>query len=118
MSVFKKMFTPSRPKPVQDWSGSRPSHVIIDQLKFLLSQAPMMDASQFFNDFSRLQASRAPYAYVHPSTFAQMTNGRVPTGSDTIPRSPTRWIVSTLMPVGLILFSPNAMPFTGKIKAA
>lgn len=62
----------------------------------------------------------APYAYIHPITFASISNGRVPVtqGYILVPHSPTKWIVTTLMPVGRVIFSPNAMPFTGKIQAA
>jgi hypothetical protein len=123
MSAFKRLFTPAVPKKVEDWSGAKSDHVtstvLIKQLSFLLEQAPMMDVAQF-SDFTRLQDSRAPYAYIHPSTFAQITNGRVPVkGAVTvIPRSPTRWVVTSLMPVGRVIFTPNAMPFIEKIVAA
>jgi hypothetical protein len=123
MSAFKRLFTPAVPKKVEDWSGSKPGHVtstvIIEQLRFLLEQAPMLDTAQF-TDFTRMQASRAAYAYLHPITFASISNGRVPvtSGFTLIPHSPTHWVVTTLMPVGRVIFTPNAMPFIGKVTAA
>jgi hypothetical protein len=116
-AAFKRTFTPA-PVRTAKVDSTVAENVIITQLKFLLEQAPMLDAAPI--DFMRLSDMRAPYAYAHPITFAQMSQGRVPVtkGFTVVPRSPTRWVVTTLMPVGRILLTPNAMPFTGKIQAA
>src|SRR5579863_1078432 len=63
-------FTVADPQPpvmVHDWSGSSPDHVsanvMVAQLRFLLSQAPMIDAPTALS-----QAAHAvtKFAYIHP----------------------------------------------------
>ena len=75
-----------------------------DQLKFLLSQAPMIDWQP---DFPR--RSVTPYAYVHPKTIASAA--RFVSGPFLMfPPSPTKWLLTSLMPEGRVIFSPNVFP--------
>jgi hypothetical protein len=71
----------------------------------------------------RVLASRAPFAYIHPITFAgilffmRYTSG--PELSVTIfPGSPTKWVVTSLMPTGRVIYSPLQIPGIEKILAA
>lgn len=100
---------------VADWSLSHADHVsskvVVDQLKFLLSQAPMIDAPvDLFN------AGRAvtKYAFVHPKTFEKFTkNAYAPKGSAPyiqIRPSSTKWVITTLMPENQVIYTPNPMP--------
>ena len=79
-----------------------------DQLKFLLSQAPMIDWQPDFP-----QRSITPYAYVHPKTLASAPAARweAPGNSYvTFPPFPTKWLLTSLMPEGRVIFSPNVFP--------
>ena len=81
------------------------------QLKFLLSQAPMVD---FVPQLERVKASRAKYAYVHPKTIACMsryaTQANLCTPFVLFAGSPTKWIVTSLMPEDRVIYTPNPMP--------
>jgi hypothetical protein len=133
------------PSTTVDWSLSHPDHVpappsmdwriktpaelasyesaLVDQLRFLLEQAPMIDAPI---ELSRAAHSVTKYAYVHPITFAKFTNDGASASRDQVnPRpyflirpSPTRWVVTTLMPKGRVIFTPNAMPWVEKLMAS
>lgn len=107
---------------IVDWSGTHPDHVTSDvmvkQLSFLLEQAPMLDAEPI--DLRRMKGMVTSYAYVHPVTFSKMTDGKTSiaaTGFTTITPSPTKWVVTSLMPKGRIILTPNAMPFLEKVTA-
>lgn len=89
------------------------------QLKFLLSQAPMIDAPvDLFN------AGRAvtKYAYVNPKTFAKFTKGAyAPKGSAPfiqVRPSSTKWVITSLMPEGTVLYTPNSLPGIEKLLAS
>lgn len=91
----------------------------IKQLKFLLSQSPMID---FQPDPERFTTSRTLYAYVHPITLAKASSsascavghGR---GYIRFPGSPTKWILTSLMPQNRVIYSPNPIPGIEKILA-
>ena len=90
----------SQPSILRDWSESSPAHVsskvVENQLRFLLSQAPMIDApADLFN------AGRAvtKFAYVHPKTFAAFTKG-----------AKTRSTCSRVARIARPLASPGAAP--------
>lgn len=91
----------------------------IKQLKFLLSQSPMID---FQPAPERFMASRSPYAYIHPITLAQASStaacavghGR---GYLQFPGSPTKWVFLSLMPRDRVIYSPNPIPGIEKILA-
>ena len=91
-------------------------HQINDQ-RFLLNEAPMQNTPE---DILRASCAVTSFAYAHPSTAVRM--GLVPSGSsmknpDTpwvlpvvlIP-SRTRWVFTSLMPEGRVIFTPNRMP--------
>lgn len=89
------------------------------QLRFLLSQAPMIDApADLFN------AGRAvtKYAYVHPKTFAAFTKGSyAPLTSAPYVRikpSGTKWVITSLMPEKQVIYTPNALPGIEKLLAS
>ena len=114
----------ANPQPessVQDWSKSHPDHVASDvmvkQLRFLLSQAPMLDAPE---NLSRAAHSVTKFAYIHPKTFGKLTGS--PSGAALqydkvtsrpyffVRPSPTKWVVTTLMPEKVVIYTPNPMP--------
>ena len=86
------------------------------QLQFLLDQAPMID---FDANFNRLNSSVTAYAYVHPKTIAPMTmyarHSKKIAPYVMFPGSPTRWVVTTLMPEGRVIYTPNQMPGIEKL---
>jgi len=94
---------------------SCPIHVRLSQLRFLLSQAPMIDAPV---DVDRLRAARTPYAFVHPKTWARLwplTGRRDPSPvGGTTEGSPTRWTVTTLMPEDRVIYSTQPLPGTAR----
>lgn len=102
---------PHRPDPNN-------SKATLDTLKFLLSQAPMIDAPT-----DRFNAARAvtKYAYIHPTTLAKLATYTctIKHGQPwiTLAPSPTRWISTTLMPEGRVIYTPNAIPGLEKLLA-
>ena len=89
------------------------------QFEFLLSQAPMIDAP---TDKARLEASRTAYAYISPETFRSfakfsseaqcaISHGR---SWFTAPSSPTRYVITKLMPDSRIIYSSNPIPVIEK----
>lgn len=92
----------------------------VAQLKFLLSQAPMIDAPA---DRERLAASRTPYAYIHPKSIAKLSSTAhcaVSHGRSYIkfPGCPTKYVLLSLMPEGRIIYSPNPIPGIEKLLAS
>jgi hypothetical protein len=87
----------------------------VAQLKFLLSQAPMIDAP---TDMARIVASKSPYAYVHPKTLAKFVKVCIHKPMVQFLPSPTRYVVTSLMPEGRIIYTPNPIPGLEKILAA
>jgi hypothetical protein len=88
----------------------------ITQLRFLLNSAPMMDAP---TERERILASRSPFAYVHPKTFASMLQKARISGParsfNIFPGSPTKWVLTSCMPEGRVIYSPLAIPGLEKI---
>ena len=88
----------------------------LHQIQFLLDQAPMQNAPA-----NLMLAAHAvtKYAYVHPNTYCKFTNWRfgaldrtrgVELQSRLISPSPTQWILTSLMPEGRVIFTPNEIP--------
>ena len=113
----------SQPSILRDWSESSPAHVsskvVENQLRFLLSQAPMIDApADLFN------AGRAvtKFAYVHPKTFAAFTKGAYAPKSSApyvqISPSRTKWVITTLMPEKVVIYTSNPLPGIEKLLAS
>lgn len=96
---------------------------LVKQLRFLLSQAPMLDAP-----LDAFSAGRAvtKFAYIHPKTFSKFyfvpivlfPKTRAFPAYVLVPPSPTRWVVTTLMPEGRVLYTPNALPGIEKLIGA
>ena len=84
-------------------------------LKFLLSQAPLIQGPTA----DHIRSSRSPFAYVHPKTLAAASAGActIKHGAPFVqfPGSPTRWVSTTLMPEGNVIYTPNALPGLGNI---
>jgi len=133
MSILDSLFRPKRqPDPQQFVSpqlrqvvcGVAPSSNLfiqqleasIRQLRFLLSQAPMLTAPKTLQE---AMVSQAPFAYIHPKTFAGLSPGKWMGALDTywgsVPGSPSRWIITSLMPEDRVIYSPNALPGMDKI---
>ena len=111
---------PSQPLPpdVPTWTWSNPCHLFEDelisrlgaenkQLRFLLSHAPMVDAPL---DFSLLRASRSKYAYLNPKTVAKYARDLIDLPFVKVAGSPTIYIITSLMPEGQIIYSPDPLP--------
>lgn len=81
---------------------------MVSGLRFLLEQAPMLYAPD-----NRMNAVHAvtQFAYIHPATFGRMMQlAVVDKPSYVITPSPTKWVMTTLMPKGRVIYTPNAMP--------
>lgn len=105
---------------LHEWDGHRARFLAeTQQLKFLLSQAPMID--MITKD--RFAAVRTPFAYVHPKTLSK-ASGDAACGLShgrqyvMFPRSPTKWVVLTSMPEDRVIFTPNPIPGLEKILAS
>jgi hypothetical protein len=88
-----------------------------EQIKFLLSQAPMMDMVE-----NHCYAGRTPFAYVHPKTISKASHDAacvLAHGRQVVmfPGSPTQWITTPLMTEGCVIFTPNRIPGIEKILA-
>lgn len=79
-------------------------------LKFLLGNAPMIDAI----DPTLLTRGATAFAYINPKTFAKLSRGKIATGDYRFPPPPTRWLCTSLMPEDRVIFSPTALPGTEK----
>jgi hypothetical protein len=77
------------------------------QLRFLLSQAPMQTAPV---DLFTAQRAVTAYAYVHPDTFETILGRRINAYGGIYPMRQTRWVQTVLMPKGTVIYGPNAMP--------
>lgn len=93
--------------------------IVENQLRFLLSQAPMLDAP---TDLGAAAHSVTKFAYVHPKTFATFTKGAYSPKSSApyvqIRPSPTKWIITTLMPEGVVIYTSNPLPGIEKLLAS
>lgn len=96
------------------------STVQIDQLQFLLAQAPMLDAPLPGgpNARNRLAASSTAFASIHPKTLAPFVIDRPPNNVYRFSGSFTVYVLSSLMPEGRVLYSPLQIPGLEKTLAA
>lgn len=89
------------------------------QLKFLLSQAPMIDAPT-----DRFSAGRVvtQFAYIHPKTLAKISGGQCTVLHSNpyvlLPPSRTRWVSTSLMPEDRVIYTPNPLPGLTKLLAS
>lgn len=79
--------------------------LVEEQLRFLLSQAPLMDAPKSDRDFMNL---RVKFAYIHPKTATKVPAILVSIRQEKNPNG--QWILTELMPEGGVIYSPNPMP--------
>src|ERR1035437_8324776 len=81
---------------------------VVRRVEFLLSQAPLQHAP---TDYNRASCAVTKYAYVHPMTWQKFTGDYSATPQvKRISMSPTKWVLTFLMPEGTVIYSPNAMP--------
>lgn len=97
---------------VQAFSDARNYYTSeISQLKFLLESAPMIDAPV---DKFAVMAVRSPFAYIHPKTLAKYSTTQNISRPDLVyarfAPSPTKWVLTHLMPEGRVIYSPNPLP--------
>lgn len=80
------------------------------QLHFLLYQAPTMDIP----DRSRACKSVTRFAYINPRTFALLSSRPGLLAAErtiqSLEPSPTKWLLTDLMPEGRVIFSPDCIP--------
>ena len=112
-------FSIAKPQPSL-YPKTNPVHrVIAQQISFLLSQAPMLDAP---DGLERAAHSVTKFAYVHPRTFAKFTRGAYsPLTSAPYVRirpSGTKWVLTTMMPEDRVIYTPNPIPGLEKILAS
>ena len=99
------------PAPVSPTLADAALKAEVTQLKFLVTQAPMLD---FIPKLDFVSSARAPYGLVHPKTLAPVA--KFAHQKKTIapyvmfPGSNTMWIVTSLMPEGRVIFTPNPLP--------
>lgn len=90
----------------------------IKQLKFLLACAPMIDVPvDTFQARQWVRRASGPFAYIHPKTMAKITFEPVKGSFMVFPGSPTKWVLTSLMPERRVIFSPLAIPGLEKILA-
>jgi hypothetical protein len=91
----------------------------IKQLKFLLASAPMMDAPTIYDSQEWFKRVSTSFGYMHPVTMAQYSNpmDKVRHGMIIISGSPTKWVMTSLMPKGRVILSPLPIPGLEKILA-
>lgn len=96
------------------------ANVTITQLKFLLAQAPMIDAPLPSDPMhaTRLRQATAPFAYINPKTMSGLTWGIPPNRIYVFPGSSTKYVLTSLMPEGRILYSPLQIPGLERTLAA
>jgi hypothetical protein len=102
------------------WISTDPAMAAeIRQLKFLLASAPMIDVppnTLEARTFTQRVVS-TPFAYIHPKTMAKLTFEPLRRSFIVFPGSKTKWVLTSLMPEGRVLFSPVPMPGIEKILA-
>ena len=112
-------FSVAKPQPSLYPKIDPMPRVVAKTVSFLLSQAPMMDAP---DSLERAAHSVTRFAYVHPKTFAKFTRGAYSpkTGAPyvQIRPSPTKWVLTTLMPEDRVIYTPNPIPGLEKILAS
>jgi len=85
------------------------------QLRFLLNQAPMLNAPE---NIERAAHAVTKFAYAQPATFRNIIGWDPVTflheGRSSPPLriapSPTEWILTNLVPLGRVIYSPNLIP--------
>lgn len=82
-----------------------------EKLQFLLNQAPMMD---FPAERERVMAARSSYAYINPATLPPYLTPVGQPDCVVYPGMPTVWVLTTMIPPGRVIFSPNRIPYLGK----
>lgn len=89
----------------------------LEKARFLIDQAPLIDTTDI--DVKRLLCSVTKFAYMNPMTFTNMrgtqqyVNPMIPVKDGQtirIPRCPTTFVFTTLMPVNRIIYTPNPIP--------
>lgn len=112
-------YSAAKPQPrvrVQPYSFDNSTIAV---LQFLLSQAPMIDAPR-----DKWNAARATtrFAYIHPKTLAAIASGEctIRHGKPYVVLSPsqTRWVSTSLIPEGRVIYSPNPVPGLEKLLAS
>ena len=99
------------PQPTMNPREDSLAKAEIVQLKFLLSQCPMITAPA---KRSAAASVRSPYAYIHPKTFAKYSTDSVSFYGRVL-GSPTKWVMTTAIPEGCVIYSPNTMPGIKKL---
>jgi hypothetical protein len=146
VSIFTKRSKPSRPslaelnaadvdrnssttwagtaaRPFQTQSALNPVGAALEaqikQLKFLLAIAPMIDAPTKYDARMWFARAQAPFGYIHPKTMAHYAHpmDKTPHGMALVPGSPTKWVLTSLMPEGRVILSPLPAPGLEKILA-
>ena len=121
MSIWKKFLRWWNNQDAIDYVGSWNGEILrvlgeqtdrANKLQFLLEQAPMMDINpNGYEMRSRLRASTIAFAYVNAKTMVSLIDvGKPAPPYIKIPGSPTKWILTPLIPEGKVIFSPNRMP--------
>lgn len=114
-------FSVAQPQPAVDVFGHGLPVAEIEnkQLRFLLSQAPMQDAPK---DLFTAGRAVTKYAYVNPKTFAKFTSGAYTPKSNApyiqVRPSPTKWVISSLMPENQVIYTPNPLPGVERLLAS
>lgn len=111
MSLFEHELDPVNPfQKVSETIAALQAEV--KQLKFILNQAPMIDAPRGDDRAVRvvLNKSRSPFAYIHPKTMASFSWGQAPNRIYVFPGSPTKWVLCSAVPEGRVLYSPLQIP--------
>ena len=79
---------------------------LIRQLKFLLAMAPMMNAPSKSDADLWFPRVSTPYGYMHPKTLAQYSTLSLKIhGFIQFEKSPTKWVLTSLMPEGTVLLA-------------
>ena len=80
---------------------------VIRQLKFLLANAPMMNAPDKYLASDWFRRVTTPFGYIHPKTMGQFrSESLTPRGVWLgFAGSPTKWVLTSLMPEGTILLT-------------
>jgi hypothetical protein len=90
----------------------------IKQLKFLLASAPMVNVpTNVLEARQWVRTARSLFAYIHPMTMAKITFDPIKGSFMVFPGSPTKWVLTSLMPERRVIFSPLAIPGLEKILA-
>jgi len=88
-----------------------------NQSQFLLESAPMIDAPLSPVDAcSRFAAIRSKYGFIHPATMSKYMGWISRDDHAIFPGSPTKWLLTPLMPENRILMTPMPMPFLNAAK--